>query len=68
MGRLYDGVQAIERAIQARGLNPNETRGLIGMKAGFFLVIVRPETEDDPAKIAALRSAAEEVLGEKLTF
>ncbi len=68
MGRLYDAIQSVESIIQAKGLNPSETRGMIGMKAGFFLVIIRPDTEDDPEKLASLKRAAEDVLGVRVPF
>ncbi|MDZ4178126.1 MAG: hypothetical protein U1E29_02655 [Coriobacteriia bacterium] len=68
MGQLHNAVQVIERIVTERGLDANQTRGLIGMNAGFFLVIVKPDTPDDPVKLAALRTAAEVVLGQKMPF
>jgi hypothetical protein len=68
VGKLYDAVGVIDDLIAIKGLNPSETKGLIGMKAGFFLVIIKPETPDDPEKLRALREAAEEVLGQSVSF
>ena len=66
MGQLNDAVQHIEKVIAEKGLDPNQTRGLIGMKAGFFLFIITPDTPDDAAQLASLRKAAEEVLGQPM--
>ena len=66
MGQLNDAVQHIEKVIAEKGLDPNQTRGLIGMKAGFFLIIITPDTPDDAAQLASLRKAAEEVLGQPM--
>ncbi len=63
MGRLYDAVSVIDRTIDDRGLDPVQTKGLISMKAGFFLAIVFPNTPDDPEKLVKLKDAAKEVLG-----
>ena len=68
MGQLSDAVQHIEKIITEKGLDPNQTRGLIGMKSGFFLVIITPDTPDDTAQLASLRKAAEEVLGQPVPF
>lgn len=66
MGALYDMVEEIDRLIHVGGLDPFATRGAIGMKAGLFLVAINKDTPDDPERIAALRKAAEEVLGRPL--
>ncbi len=63
MGSLYAALQEIDRAIEERGLDPFATKGTIGMKAGFFLVTIKPGTPDDPARLEALKRAATEVLG-----
>ena len=68
MGQLYQAVRSIEQVIARKTLDDFKTKGLISMKAGFFLSIVTPETPDDPERIASLRVAAEEVLGEKMPF
>lgn len=64
MGILYDTVKRVEGTIERKGLPLYKTRGLIGLRAGFLLGMVTPDTPDDPARIAALRAAAKEVLGE----
>jgi hypothetical protein len=68
VGQLYEAVRTIDRVAEAKGLDSNEIRGRIGMKAGFFLIIIKAETPDDPEKLNALRDAAEEVLGERMPF
>ncbi len=68
MGKLYEAIGMIDDMIALKGLDANETRGLIGMKAGFFLVIITPETPDDPEKLHSLRTAAQEVLGQPVAF
>lgn len=68
MGQLYSAVRSIEQVIARKGLDDFKTKGLISMKAGFFLTIVTAETADDAQRLGALRSAAEEVLGEKMPF
>ena len=68
VGRMYDALQAIDRVIEERGLDPFVTKGAIGMKAGFFLVTILPTTPDDPARLEALQKAAADVLGQSLRF
>jgi hypothetical protein len=68
VGRLYDAVQEIDDTIALKGLDAHEARGLIGMKAGFFLITITPDTPDDPERLSELKSAAEEVLGQPMTF
>ncbi len=68
MGQLYQAVSAVEQVIARKGLDDFKTKGLISMKAGFFLSIINSTTPDDATKITSLRSAAEEVLGEKMPF
>jgi hypothetical protein len=65
---LYKAVQVIDSIISNKGLDATQMRGLIGMKAGFFLIVIKPDTPDDPQKLTALRSAAEEVLGQRMPF
>jgi hypothetical protein len=64
MGRLHDVVKRIDAAILRKGLPVFKTKGLIAIKAGFPLALIDAETPDDPRRIAALRAAASEVLGE----
>ncbi len=68
MGQLYQAVCAVEQVIARKGLDDFKTKGLISMKAGFFLSIVNSTTADDPSKLTSLRAAAEDVLGEKMPF
>jgi hypothetical protein len=68
VGQLYEAVRTIDRVAAAKGLDSNEVRGRIGMKAGFFLLIIKPDTPDDSEKLNALREAAEDVLGERMPF
>ncbi|MDZ4180122.1 MAG: hypothetical protein U1E29_12965 [Coriobacteriia bacterium] len=68
MSQLYKAVQVIDSIISNKGLDATQMRGLIGMKAGFFLIVIKPDTPDDPQKLAALRGAAEEVLGQRMPF
>jgi hypothetical protein len=68
MGKLYDAVKTLDRLIDEAGLDSMRTRGLIGMKAGFFLVMVTPDSPDDPQRLEALRQAASEVLGRTVVF
>jgi hypothetical protein len=64
MGALYETVRRIEGVIEKKGLPLYKTRGLIGLRAGFLLGMVTPDTPDDPLRIAALTAAARDVLGE----
>lgn len=68
VGQLYQAVSAVEQVIARKGLDDFKTKGLISMKAGFFLSIVTSTTPDDSSKLTSLRAAAEEVLGEKMPF
>jgi len=63
MGKLYEACQAIIRKTEERGLDPFKTRGAIALKCGYLISSVRPDDPDDPAKLAELKAAAEEVLG-----
>lgn len=62
MGALYDLKTKIERIIQDKNLDAASVRGTIGLKAGFLLAFVTPDTPDDPVKIDKLKRAAEETL------
>ena len=63
MGKLYDYAQRIEEHIQRNNLDVFKTRGAIAMKVGFIVTLVKPDDPDDPAQVAALRDAAEQVMG-----
>ncbi|MRS12280.1 MAG: hypothetical protein EG823_04310 [Actinobacteria bacterium] len=66
MGKLYEYSQRIEEHIQRNNLDVFKTRGAIAMRAGFIISLIQPSDPDDPIKIAALKSAAESVLGLRL--
>lgn len=68
MGQLHDALKVVEQMIQDSGLDPIKTRGQIGMKAGFFLVLITPDSPDDPEQLERLRKAAAEVLGRPVRF
>jgi hypothetical protein len=68
MSGLYDAVGKVEGLIAAQGLDENQTRSAISVKAGFLLALVGPETPDDPEKLESLRVASEEVLGQPVSF
>jgi hypothetical protein len=67
MGQMYETVKQIEAVIAKKGLPQFRMKGLIAIRVGFALSLVSDKTPDDPAKIAALRAAAKEVLGEPVT-
>jgi hypothetical protein len=64
MGQLYEMVQQVDQLINRKGLPFAKTKGLVVIKAGFSLVLIEPTTPDDPARIAKLRAAVKDVLGE----
>ncbi len=61
---MYDTVRSIDAAIARKGLPGFKTKGLIAIKAGFSLALIDEDTPEDAFKVAALRAAAREVLGE----
>jgi hypothetical protein len=63
VSQLYDLKLKIEAKIKADGLDGNEVRGKIGLKSGKLLALINPMTPDDPAGIAKLRQAINDVLG-----
>lgn len=62
MGQLFDARQKLDAIIAQKNLDPVNTRGAIGMKAGFLLSMVNASTPDDPAKLDRLRQAVKDVL------
>ncbi|MDZ4180266.1 MAG: hypothetical protein U1E29_13720 [Coriobacteriia bacterium] len=68
MGQLFDAIQRLDSEIERRGLDAFRVKGEIGMSAGFFLGIVRESDPDDPERLAALRSAIRESLGDDLAI
>lgn len=63
MGKLYDTCQLIIRKTEERGLDPFKTRGAIALRCGYLISSIGPDEPDDPAKLAELKAAAEEILG-----
>ena len=68
MGQLYDAVLIVEDIIKTKDEDEFRIKGLISMDAGFFLGIIKADTEDDSQRLTALRNAAEKILGEKMPF
>lgn len=66
VGQLYDTIQRIEQVIARKNLQPFRTKGLIALRAGFSLSLVEAGTPDDAGKVASLKRAAQDVLGEPL--
>jgi hypothetical protein len=66
VGKLYNYAQQIEQHIQRNNLDVFKTRGAIAMRVGFIITLVNPDDPDDPDKVAALKTAAEDVLGLRL--
>jgi predicted regulator of Ras-like GTPase activity (Roadblock/LC7/MglB family) len=65
-GALFATVQRINAVIERKRLDAFKVRGAIAMKAGFGLGFIDEETPDDPEKLATLKSAASELLGEPI--
>jgi hypothetical protein len=66
MGELYDCCSRIQEHIESAGLDVFKTRGQLALKTGFLITLIGPDDPDDPQKLAALREAAEDVLGLRL--
>jgi hypothetical protein len=66
MSQLYEMVQQLDQLIHRKGLPFAKTKGLVVIKAGFSLVLIEPTTPDDPTKVAKLRAAVKDVIGENL--
>ena len=67
MSQLYETVREIERIIHQRALPLFLTKGRIAIQSGFPLGMIVKDTPDDPHKLAKLRAAAREVLGDAFT-
>lgn len=65
MGRLYEAVGRIDSTIARKGMDTFKTRGLISMRAGFLLSLVRPDDPDDEERLAVLRDVCCDVFGER---
>lgn len=65
-GELYQLIQRINASVERRKLDGCKVRGEIGLKAGFGLGFIYPDSPDDANRVTALKAAAFEVLGEIL--
>jgi hypothetical protein len=64
MGKMYDTVRQIEAVIARKNLPVFKVKGLIAIQVGFSLALIDENTPEDATKVAALRNAARQVLGE----
>lgn len=62
MSQIYEIKLRIEEKIKADGLDANEVKGKIGLRAGKLLAFITASTPDDAATIVRLKQAAKEVL------
>lgn len=60
---MYDACREVIDYIDRSGLDVYKTRGAITLRTGFLITLVDEDDVDDPARIAAIREAAKEVLG-----
>jgi hypothetical protein len=67
MGKLFDAKQRIDEVIAQKGLDPVQTRGAIGLKAGTLMGLIMQSTPDDDAKLKRLVDAAKEILKVDIT-
>ncbi len=66
MGTLYDAKVRIEKFIEQKKLDPFQTKGAIGLRAGILLGFLRPDTPDDNVTMEKLKNAVREILNESL--
>ena len=66
MGTLYDARVKIERVIESKRLDPFQTKGAIGLKAGILVGFLRPDTPDDTTILEKLKTAVKEILNEDI--
>lgn len=64
MGKTYALVKELEQTIERMNLPLFPTKGRVSMRAGFIVTAVKPDTPDDPVKLAALKEAIKAVLAE----
>ena len=62
MSQLYEIKLRIEEKIKTDGLDANDIKGKIGLRAGKLLAFITATTPDDPATVAKLKQAAKEIL------
>jgi len=66
VSQLYEMKLRIEEKIKADGLDSNEVKGKIGLRAGKLLAFITASTPDDPGTVTKLKQAAKEVLNMNL--
>jgi hypothetical protein len=62
MGQLFDMSKRIQQHIDDEGLDVFRIRGMLAMQCGFLITLIHEDEPDDPEKVAALRTAALDVL------
>lgn len=62
MSQTYQAKLKVEQVIQERRLNESEVKGKLSLRSGMLLAFIRPDSPDDPVKLAKLRTAARELL------
>jgi hypothetical protein len=62
VSQIYDIKLKIEEKIKKDKLDENEIKGKIGLKAGKLLAFITASTPDDPAVVAKMKQAANEIL------
>lgn len=65
LGLLFDLNNKIDDVIAKKGLDKIKLRGQIAFKSGVMLYFTE-DTPDDPDKVAKIKAAAAEVLGEAI--
>ncbi len=66
MSQIYEAVKRVDAIITRKKLDLYRTRGLISVRTGFLLGTIQPETPDSEERLAALRGAVREILGESV--
>jgi hypothetical protein len=62
MSQLYDLKVLVETHIASKGLDPVQTKGKIGLKAGRMLSFISATTPDDAAAVTKMKQAIKDVL------
>ncbi len=62
MSQLYEMKLQIEEKIKKDKLDESAVKGKIGLKSGKVLAFITASTPDDPASVAKLKAAAQEIL------
>ena len=66
MGALYETKVMIDKIIEQKKLDPFQTKGAIGLRAGILLGFLRPDTPDDNITMEKLKNAVREILHENI--